>query len=414
MNTESEMFDIVIAGGGPVGLAFATSLSRLLAGTGTRLAVVERQPAEALSQPAFDGREIAMTHRSEKILRRLGAWERLPADDIHPLREARVRNGLSGHGLHFVPPSREATVLGNLVPNYRIREALYGLAVEAEGVTLMTGASVAGIEDQPPATLVRLEDGRTLCAKLLVAADSRFSRIRDMRGIGASKRDFGKMMMVCRVEHEEPHDETAVEWFGYGQTMAFLPLRGRMSSTVVTLPRPEMEALLAMDEDACSEALTARSHGRLGRMRLASTRHAYPLVAVYADRFVARRFALLGDAAVGMHPVTAHGFNFGLHGQNILAEAVAAAVRRGADPADPGALLQFEREHRKATRSLYLATNATAMLYTTDSPPARLARDAVMACGSLPPVRRAIVAHLMERDREDPDEELQPMASAAR
>ncbi|MET4700076.1 ubiquinone biosynthesis UbiH/UbiF/VisC/COQ6 family hydroxylase [Constrictibacter sp. MBR-5] len=411
MSNESRMFDVIVAGGGPIGLAFACSLSRLAAASDLKIGLVERQSEDALRRPAFDGREIAVTHRSQMLLRELGAWERLPAEDIQPLREARVRNGTGERPLRFDPPGEGGGVLGHLVPNHRIREAIFAETAAADRLELMTGAAVDSVRDEPDATVVSLQDGRSLRTRLLVAADSRFSRIRTMRGIGAATRSFGKTMMVCRVAHDEDHEQTAVEWFGYGQTMAMLPLRGRMSSAVVTLPPAEIEALMAMDEEAFGDALTRRYDGRLGRMRLASTRHVYPLTSVYADRFVSRRFALLGDAAVGMHPVTAHGFNLGLQGQHLLATALAGALARGAGVADPGALLHYEREHRRATRPLYLATNTTAMLYTNDSRPARMLRDAALFCGGLPPIRRTIVAHLMERDRSGPPDHT---ASAAR
>ncbi|MFN4088685.1 MAG: 5-demethoxyubiquinol-8 5-hydroxylase UbiM [Alphaproteobacteria bacterium] len=399
MSSNQSAYDVVVAGGGPVGLAFAASLARS-APHALSIAVVERQPMTALAAPAFDGREIALTHRSQHLLDRLGAWHHLPEGDTAPLRTAQVRNGEGRAALHFAPPDDGPDVLGRLVPNHRIRAAMHAVAAKTAGIDLLTDATVTALHDGAVATTVALADGRRLEARLLVAADSRLSPVRRMRGIGAARRDFGRSMMVCRVTHEAAHGASAVEWFGYGQTLAMLPLRGRMSSAVVTLPPPEIAALMAMDETACGAALTERAGGRLGRMHLASTRHAYPLVATYADRFAGRRFAAIGDAAVGMHPVTAHGFNFGLAGQDLLARSIAEAMRRGRDVADAGALVRYEREHRRATRPLYLATNATALLYTTDTPPARLLRDAVLACGALPPVRRAIVAHLMDRTAE--------------
>jgi 2-polyprenyl-6-methoxyphenol hydroxylase-like FAD-dependent oxidoreductase len=132
-------------------------------------------------------------------------------------------------------------------------------------------------------------------------------------------------------------------------------------------------------------------------MRLVGTRHAYPLVTTYAMRFVGTRFALVGDAAVGMHPVTAHGFNFGLAGAARLAKEVRAALARGRDIADPGGLLRYEQAHRIATAPLYAATNTIASLYTDDRAPARLLRGAVLRLGSaLAPVRRMVTAQLME------------------
>ena len=232
MSNESRMFDVIVAGGGPIGLAFACSLSRLAAASDLKIGLVERQSEDALREPAFDGREIAVTHRSQVLLRELGAWQRLPAEDIQPLREARVRNGTGERPLRFDPPGDGGGVLGHLVPNHRIREALFAETAATDRIELITGTAVDAVRDEPEATVVTLQDGRSLRTRLLVAADSRFSRIRSMRGIGASTRTFGKTMMVCRVAHDEDHEQTAVEWFGYGQTMAMLPLRGRMSSAV--------------------------------------------------------------------------------------------------------------------------------------------------------------------------------------
>jgi 2-polyprenyl-6-methoxyphenol hydroxylase-like FAD-dependent oxidoreductase len=121
------------------------------------------------------------------------------------------------------------------------------------------------------------------------------------------------------------------------------------------------------------------------------------VVAVYAHRFAARRFALLGDAAVGMHPVTAHGFNFGLSGAALLAAELKRAVARGRDPGDSGALTAYAAAHRRATLPLFLATNAIARLYSDDRVPAQLARAALISAGAvLAPIRQAIVARLMD------------------
>jgi 2-polyprenyl-6-methoxyphenol hydroxylase-like FAD-dependent oxidoreductase len=130
-------------------------------------------------------------------------------------------------------------------------------------------------------------------------------------------------------------------------------------------------------------------------MQLCGDRHAYPLVGVYADRFVAQRHALIGDAAVGMHPVTAHGFNLGLKGQATLCREILAAERRGTDIGAAHQLARYEREHRRATWPLYAATNALVRLYTAEAPPLRLARHALLrAADRFTPFRRAVAAML--------------------
>ena len=244
---------------------------------------------------------------------------------------------------------------------------------------------------------VGLADGREISARLVVAADTRFSETRRRMGIPATMQDFGKSMLVCRMAHERPHHGIATEWFGYGQTFAILPLNGDVSGVVLTLPAREMDQVMALEGAAFDSDITRRYRNRLGAMRLVSTRHVYPLVGVFAQRFVATRFALVGDAAVGMHPVTAHGFNLGLRGADSLAREISEAIGRGRDVADRRALARYQADHMRASRPLYLATNATALFYTDDRLPARLLRAAALRVGSrLAPFRRAVVERLTE------------------
>ena len=390
-------YDTLIIGAGPAGLA----LARALGARGLSVAVVERQPLEALQLPAFDGREIALTHRSATMLRGLDAWDRIPAAEISPLGEARVLNGPSGHTIRFQPGGTTEEKLGYLVANHLIRRALYEAAVACPNVRLLAGHACTGIETNRQSASLTLADGARITARLVVAADTRFSETRRRMGIAASMRDFGKTMMVCRMTHARPHHEVATEWFGYGQTIAMLPLNdapdgAHVSSLVLTLPSRQTERLLALDEVAFSAEITQRYEHRLGAMQLVSTRHCYPLVGVYASRFVAERFALVGDAAVGMHPVTAHGFNFGLLSQHALAGLMTGAAAAGRDIGAPLLLRRYQMLHRRATRPLYLATNTTALLYSDDRLPARLLRNIGIRLGErLPPVREAVVSKLM-------------------
>jgi len=390
-------FDIVIAGGGPAGLSLATALG----GSGLSVAVVERAPETELADPAFDGREIALTHRSVALLKETGAWDRIPADEIAEMSTARVLNGGSSYAMNFSPAS--GGPLGHLVANHLIRRAVYQTAIAHDTVTLLAGVSVTAVQTTTEGGSVRLSDGRDLSARLVVAADTRFSELRRSQGIPARMHDFGRMMMVCRVEHDLAHDGVATEWFDYGQTIAMLPIKGNRSSFVLTLPAREMEQVMALDDDAFGAEATRRYRERLGRMRLISKRITYPLVGVYAERFVATRFALVGDAAVGMHPVTAHGFNFGLQGADALARLVRAAAAKGGDIAAPALLRAYERQHRLATFPTYAATNATVRLFTDSRRPVRMLRDVMLRVGNMAaPVRGLITRHLMESGRPKP------------
>lgn len=383
--------DVAIIGAGPAGLAQACAL----AGSGLRVTLLERGSEASIADPAFDGREIALTHRSQAILRELGAWAHIPAAETAPLREAKVLNGANPLALRFAP-GRTGEPLGRLVPNQLIRRALFEVAATTEA-RLVAGRAVTGLALSPRRGVVTLEGGGQVAARVVVAADSRFSTARRLAGIGAAMVDFERTMIVARMAHEAPHGGVATEWFGHGQTIAMLPLNGAMSSAVLTLAPAEAEAAMAMTPLAFGAEVTRRYAGRLGAMTLAGTRHAYPLVAAYAHRFAGRRFALLGDAAVGMHPVTAHGFNFGLSGADSLAGEIRRAADRGGDPGAVAGLVRYAAAHRRATLPLFVATNAVARLYSDDRAPARLARAALIGAGAvLAPVRRAIVAGLMD------------------
>ncbi|HBK47570.1 MAG TPA: FAD-dependent hydroxylase [Xanthomonadaceae bacterium] len=387
--------DVAVVGAGPAGLSFARSL----AGSGLSVTLIEQQPRERIAEPAFDGREIALTHASRQVMERLGQWAHLPEGEISPLRDARVMNGSSPFALTFAADRRGGEALGWLVPNHLIRRAAWQAVQGQDGLEIVDGTSLASLNSADDGVVLSLGSGQSLAARLLVAADSRFSSTRRMLGIGASMRDFGKTMLVCRMRHELPHHHAAWEWFGYGKTMALLPLHGERAGAVLTLPPRRVEGLLAMDEAEFGKAITGYFEHRLGAMVQDGSRHAYPLVGVYAERFVGRRSALIGDAAVGMHPVTAHGFNFGLQGQALLARAIVAAAKAGKDIGAATLLAGYERSHRRATRPLYEATNAIAALYTDDRLPARLLRNAALrAANAVAPFKKVIASHLTQRD----------------
>ena len=178
------------------------------------------------------------------------------------------------------------------MPNQEIRRALFEAVHAKPNIRLFADSTASAITVSDAQATLTLACGTALTARLIVAADTRFSEMRKRAGIGATMRDFGKSMLVCRMAHEKPHHEVATEWFGYGQTIAMLPLNGtaempNLSSLVLTLPAREIERLRALDEAAFGAEMTRRYQGRLGAMRPVSTRHAYPLVAVYAERFAA-------------------------------------------------------------------------------------------------------------------------------
>ncbi len=387
-------YDIAVVGAGPAGLA----LARALADTGLRMVLLDCQDEAHLADPPVDGRDIALTHLSRRLMEQLGAWARIPADEISPLRAARVIDGDSPYTLDFDNDTGHGAPLGYLVANHLIRRSLYEVAAPLDRVDLIAGAEVVSVSSDAECARVELADGRCLSARLLIGADTRFSATRRQMGIGAMMKDFGRVAIVCRMQHELSHQNTAWECFHYGRTLAILPMPGNASSIVITVPADLAPGILEMDEAQFNADIEQRFGHRLGGMQLVGERFSYPLVAVHADRFVARRFALIGDAAVGMHPVTAHGFNLGLSGVDLLATEIRAACSRGGDIASPTGLARYQSRHRLATLPLFHGTNEIVSLFTDDRMPARLARKAVLRLSNhLPPVKWAIRNKLVSR-----------------
>jgi len=384
---------IIIVGAGPAGLSFACSLAK----GGFPVTLVEKQPLAALADPEYDGREIALTHFSVELMRQLGIWQRIDEAQIGLIRKAQVLDGVSPYSLNFDHRQNALETLGYLVSNHLIRKAVFEEAATLADVELITETSVTGVGSDEHGASVTLSDDRRLTAALVVAADSRFSETRRMMGIPASMHDFGRVAIVNRTRHEKSNEQTAFECFQYGGTLATLPISEHLSSLVVTATGKQAQALLALSDDDYRDELARRLGGMLGRLETASKRYSYPLVGVHADRFVDQRFALIGDAAVGMHPVTAHGFNLSLRSQHTLFQAMREAAEHGEDITSDRVLAKYQRQHRLATLPMYYGTNGIVRLFTDDSPPARLLRKAVLRLGNtLPPIKWAITRKLTE------------------
>ena len=387
---------VLIVGGGPAGLSMACAL----ADAGIRSCVLEAAPLNALQDPAEDGREIALTHPGRAVLERLGQWTLLPPEEVAPLRRAHVFDGDAPEHLGFGTADGRGE-LGYLVANHWLRRIAYR-AVEqrAERIDLRSDCRVSGLNlmATPELAEVQLSTGERLRAPLVIAADSRFSALRRMAGIGAQMRDFGRSVIVCRLAHSAPNEGIALECFHYGHTLALLPLNGGCSSLVLTVSADRAAEMQAWDAEHFRAWVQTQLQGRLGDIRLASPRHLYPLVACYAHRFATRRLALVGDAAVGMHPVTAHGYNFGLYGVQNLAGLLGRAHAQGQDLGDSALLQRYANSHRRRTWTIYQGTNAVVNLFTDERPPARLLRRGVLQITRrLPPLQAAISAQLTGR-----------------
>ena len=369
------IFDIALIGAGPVGIAFACGF----ANSAVKVVIVEKQAIKILANPKNDGREVALTHHSADILKELGVWRHIPANLISTIKEARVLNGSSKYFLDFKHRQIQKESLGYLIPNNLLRKYLYKRLKNLTNVTLLNGANCISIDaSNKEYSSIKLSNGKKIKASLVVASDSRFSKARSMMGISTFTHDFNKNMIVCRMKHEKSHNNIAYEFFRYSQTQASLPYIKKQSSIVTTVPKDTSSTLMKINDKKFNKEMQNNFNNFFGKMKIIGKRYSYPMIATYSKKFVAHRFALLGDAAVGMHPVTAHGFNLGLRGLEILTREIKLAIERNTDIGLPAVLRKYQIRLHRVAIPIYLSTNGIVGLYTSTSAPALIARHAIL------------------------------------
>ncbi|MEZ5903399.1 MAG: 5-demethoxyubiquinol-8 5-hydroxylase UbiM [Alphaproteobacteria bacterium] len=386
-------YDIIIIGGGPAGLSFAKSL----ADTNLNIALVEKQTTEQLANPSYDGREIALTHLSYKIITDLGLWDLIPPDQISLIKKAKVLNGNSPYALYFDHVDSGKENLGFMISNNTIKKAAFDSLENTKNITLLTKKEVLNVTTDQQKGIITLTDKTQIEAPLIIAADSRFSSTRRLMGIPTSMLDFGRTCIVCTMKISGNHNDTAYEFFHFGRTLAVLPLNDNKVSIVITLGSEESASVLNMSAEDFSKDIEQRTKGQFGSMQLSSELFPYPLVATFAKTFYTNRFAVIGDAAVGMHPVTAHGFNLGLNSAYTLSLEIKKALKQGHDFSSLEILSRYNQKHRHVSRPLYHGTNALVRLYTKETPMAKFARRSLLRLGNrIRPAKKLIMNQLTE------------------
>lgn len=387
--------DIIIIGAGPAGLTFA----RQFANSSFNISIIDKNPVSVLENPPFDGREIALTHFTKNFLEKSNIWQLIADDKKYPLKEAKVENGDSNYQLYFHQPTfargKAIEQLGFLISNEDIRRACYQAVLDLPNVNLITETSLQYLHINDNGVEVVLSNNETLSGQLLICADGRFSTTRQRLGIPADTHQFGRTVICFRVEHELSNQHTAFECFHYGRTLAILPLEEHISSMVITIDTNLAENIMNMTDDELVQDMYKETKGRLGKIKILSKRNSYPLIGVHASRFYDKRTALIGDAAVGMHPVTAHGFNLGVESVAILSNLIFEAAKKNTNIASETLLERYNLKHQAKTRIIYHGTNFVVNLFTSESRPARLLRSSIIhLSNNLNPIKKLISKQL--------------------
>ncbi|AXS38735.1 ubiquinone biosynthesis hydroxylase [Breoghania sp. L-A4] len=365
--------DVLVAGGGYVGLSLALALKQ--ADPAIRVAVVDLRPRAAIEG---DLRCSAIAAAAERMLSTLGVWPNLEphAQPINEMiiTDSRVRDVARPVFLTFSGQVDDGKPFAYMVPNAKMVGALHDRA-DAAGVELIAPDTVSDFEVRDSGVSITLDAGGTRDASLLVAADGVRSRLRDLAGIRTVSWSYDQAGIVCTVEHERPHEGRAEEHFLPSGPFAILPLMGNRSSLVWTEKRAIADNLVKGDDFTFEMELERRFGHHLGALKLAGPRHAYPLGLTLARGFVNPRFALAGDAAHGIHPISGQGLNLGFRDAAALAEVIVTARRLGQDIGALDVLERYERWRRFDTFQVGVVTDVLNRLFSNDNDALRAARD---------------------------------------
>lgn len=337
--------DLIVVGGGPVG----ASLARAARGLALALVVAERRVLPATPYAGFDSRVYALSPGNVRFLSALGAMPEGRATPVHAMRVY----GDGGSRIEFDAYRAGVPELAWIVEDRLLQDALWrGLEAEV-GVP-----ETLAIEQDK--VLLGLAGGRTLAARLVAGADGARSFVREHAGIEARERAYGQSAVVANFACERPHRNTAFQWFQAGPVLALLPLEKDHVSMVWSLPAAEAERIGTLAPEAlCREVETATA-GLLGQLALVTAQRSFPLRRVTAQRLVAPRVALLGDAAHVIHPLAGQGLNLGLQDARALARVLAerAALR------DPGSLPVLRRYERSRAEPILAMDTMVDGLYS--------------------------------------------------
>ena len=387
--------DVLIAGGSHVGLALALSLDRLL-GPDVRITVIERNPPTSPPAHARDPRAFAIAAASKTLLEAIGVW---PAFAAHaqPVSAIDITDSALDHAIRPVLLSFDnATAAGDaatwIVPAPELHAALHTAVENTTNIALMTG-EIARVDIGSARATVGLADGRSVSGHLLVAADGRHSIVRDAAGIGTVGWSWGQVGIVATVRHGRPHAGRAVQHFLPGGPFAILPLVGERSCITWSDTADEGRRLVAASDQTFLDETERRFGHRLGTLALDGSRALWPLEHHMARALVARRLALVGDAARSVHPIAGQGLNLGLRDVAALAESVADTMRVGLDAGDATGLERYEQWRRFDATMAAAAFGALNTLFSNDWTVLRAARGAGLGVvDRLPALKQAFVA----------------------
>ena len=385
-------YDVIVAGGGFVGMTLALALGAL-APKGFRVALVDTEPPD---RDKTDARASALSTASKGLFSVLGIWPEL-AENAQPITSIEITDSsldaaLRPHFLGFDDDLRPGQSGAYMIENAELHRPLRFAVAHEPAIETFAPESVAGYTATLVGVQAQLGSGGEIGAKLLIAADGKRSRLREAARIKGVSWSYPQIGIVTTVAHAKPHHGKAVQHFLPGGPFAILPLKGNRSSIVWMEDKATGEAIMAADEATFLAALVKRFGPKLGDIALAGPRQSFPLDFQVARSFVAERLALVGDAARVVHPLAGQGLNIGLRDVAALTEIIVEDVRLGLDIGAASLLERYQRWRRFDSAFSAAVMDGLNRLFSNENAPLRALRD--LGLGVLddaPWLKRALV-----------------------
>ena len=382
--------DVIIFGGGLVGLALASALDS----SGLSAILVDPADPGERKSAAFDGRTSAVSSSSMRMLETIGVTQHLPAEGC-PIRKIQVADGLDPGGLAFEPEDEEP--LGVMHENRHLRAALLARAEAGKNLWLLWKSSAQSVERSPNGVVVSLKDGRKLCAPILAAVDGRNSATREAAGIPIARWKYDHAAIVSTLRHERPHQNVAYEIFFPTGPFALLPMRddgnGHRSAIVWSVPKVDAAGWLSLTDEQFAGEAQAAMGGFLGGITMAAPRSTYPLGFHHAAQITGERLALVGDAAHAIHPIAGQGLNLGFRDAAALAQVLVEGARLGLDLGDRQLLDRYQRWRAIDALSVAFATDSLTRIYGIPGRTASAVRRFGMGLiGRMSPIRNRLMS----------------------